>query len=388
MSRKIAQIFSQEFGFNKEKLNSLARILNHFGALDDLPRVENPQQSDLDKILQKEVSEEDINKALQKNIFQKIRGTKERQQIDPSNAFSDDIKKQLEQDFKNIGFVDEISPSPEKDYKSVIIFGATQAGMESRFSDFLEYFLPKLNEKPKEIFILAGDREGWLESETFAEKILLERINSALENKGEPIKTMENLKQEIKEVHDNPAFRSLAEKRNGAVEHFKEKYKIKCPTETDIGKEIVESKKADLNGFVITYINAEKKPNGSRPDTVDTLIAFVADVKSRESFEFKSVLAISNQPHVSPQAMAINSAHPDLIGTIDVVGKETIGAVDKLNILACELCGTINRCPAFKEKQQTNYEGQPQPLTIIERGMMMMSLNEKKFHGGESRDSY
>lgn len=280
MPRKIAQIFSQEFGFNKEKLNSLARILNHFGALDDLPRVENPQQSDLDKILQKEISEEDINKALQKNIFQKIRGTKERQQIDPSNAFSDEIKQQLMQDFKNIGFVAEILPKTGKKYESIIIFGATQAGMESRFSDFLEYFLPKLNEKPKEIFILAGDREGWLESETFAEKILLERINSALENKGEPIKTMENLKQEIKEVHDNPVFHSLAEKRNGAVEHFKEKYKIKFPTETDIAEEIVESKKADLNGFVITYINAEKKPNGSRPDTVDTLIAFVADRKS------------------------------------------------------------------------------------------------------------
>ena len=193
MPRKIAQIFSQEFGFNKEKLNSLARILNHFGALDDLPRVENPQQSDLDKILQKEISEEDINKALQKNIFQKIRGTKERQQIDPSNAFSDEIKQQLMQDFKNIGFVAEILPKTVKKYESIIIFGATQAGMESRFSDFLEYFLLKLNEKPKEIFILAGDREGWLESETFAEKILLERINSALENKGEPIKTMENL---------------------------------------------------------------------------------------------------------------------------------------------------------------------------------------------------
>lgn len=377
MPRTIAQIFSQEFDFNKSKLNSLARILNHFDVLEDLPSVENPQQSDLDKILQKEISEKDINEALQKNIFQKIRGTKERQQIDPSNNFSNEIKLQLVNDFENIGFVAEVLPKAGKKYESTIIFGATQAGMESRFNDFLEYFLPKLNEKPKEIFILAGDREGWLDSEIFAKKILLDRINSALENKGESKKIMENLQQEIDEVYANPAFHSLAEKRSGAVEYFQKNYGIKFPTETDIAKEIVESKKTDSDGFVITFINAEKKPDGSRPNTEDTLREFLKNTQSRENFNSKAILAISGQPSLSGQAMAINSAHPDLIGYgIDVVGKEGSRKVDRLNILACELAGVINRCPAFKEKQATNYEKQPQPLTRIEKAMRTMSLSD------------
>ena len=377
MPRTIAQIFSQEFDFNKSKLNSLARILNHFDVLEDLPSVENPQQSDLDKILQKEISEKDINEALQKNIFQKIRGTKERQQIDPSNNFSNEIKLQLVNDFENIGFVAEVLPKAGKKYESTIIFGATQAGMESRFNDFLEYFLPKLNEKPQEIFVLAGDREGWLDSESFAKKILLDRINSTLENKGESKKTMENLQQEIDEVYANPAFHSLAEKRNGAVEYFQKNYGIKFPTETDIAKEIVESKKTDSDGFVITFINAEKKPDGSRPNTEDTLREFLKNTQSRENFNSKAILAISGQPSLSGQAMAINSAHPDLIGYgIDVVGKEGSRKVDRLNILACELAGVINRCPAFKEKQATNYEKQPQPLTRIEKAMRTMSLSD------------
>ena len=377
MPRTIAQIFSQEFDFNKSKLNSLARILNHFDVLEDLPSVENPQQSDLDKILQKEISEKDINEALQKNIFQKIRGTKERQQIDPSNNFSNEIKLQLVNDFENIGFVAEVLPKAGKKYESTIIFGATQAGMESRFNDFLEYFLPKLNEKPQEIFVLAGDREGWLDSESFAKKILLDRINSALENKGESKKIMENLQQEIDEVYANPAFHSLAEKRSGAVEYFQKNYGIKFPTETDIAKEIVESKKTDSDGFVITFINAEKKPDGSRPNTEDTLREFLKNTQSRENFNSKAILAISGQPSLSGQAMAINSAHPDLIGyEIDVVGKEGSRKVDRLNILACELAGVINRCPAFKEKQATNYEKQPQPLTRIEKAMRTMSLSD------------
>ena len=249
--------------------------------------------------------------------------------------------------------------------------------MESRFNDFLEYFLPKLNEKPQEIFVLAGDREGWLDSESFAKKILLDRINSTLENKGESKKTMENLQQEIDEVYANPAFHNLAEKRNGAVEYFQKNYGIKFPTETDIAKEIVESKKTDLNGFVINYINAEKKPDGSRPNTEDTLREFLTNTQSRENFNPKAILAISGQPSLSGQAMAINSAHPDLIGYgIDVVGKEGSRKVDRLNILGCELAGVINRCPAFKEKQATNYEEKPQPLTRIEKAMRTASFND------------
>ncbi len=353
MLRNIGKIFSQEFGFNKSKLNSLARILNHFDALEDLPRVENPQQSDLDKILQKEIAEDKLNEALQKNIFQKIRGTKERQQIDPSNNFSTETKQQLMQDFEKIGFVAEVSPNPNKKYESVIIFGATQAGMETRFKDFLEHFLPQINEKPKEIFMLVGDREGWLDSEIFAKKILLDRINSSLEKNGEPKKTMENLQQEIEGVYANQAFSNLTEKRKGVVQYFQENYKdIKFPTETDIAKEIVESKKTDLDGFAITFIGAEKKPDGSRPNTEDTLKAFVADVKSRDSFELNSVLAISNQPYVSAQAMAIN-ANQNLMGCgIDVIGKECSRQVGRLNNFVSEFAVVINRCPIFMAREQ------------------------------------
>lgn len=378
MPRNIGEIFFQEFGFSGGKLNSLARILNHFDAFEDLPRVENPQQSDLNKILQKEITEEELNEALQKNIFQKIRGTKERQQVDPSNSFSSEIKERLMQDFEKIGFVAEISPNSKKKYESVIIFGATQSGMETRFKDFLEHFLLKLNEKPKEIFMLTGDREGWLDSEPHAKKILLDRINSSSENKGESKKTMENLQQEIDKVYADTAFHSLAERRNGAVKYFQENYGIKFPTETDIAKEIVESKKADLSDFIITFISAKKKLDMSRANTEDTLRAFVNKVESRDDFEFSSVLAISNQPYVSAQSMAINSAHQGLIGSgIDVIGKEGSRQVDGLNILACELAGVINRCPAFKAREVKDM----QPLTRIEKAKMKIVDNKSKVGG-------
>ena len=340
MPRTIAQIFSQEFDFNKSKLNSLARILNHFDVLEDLPSVENPQQSDLDKILQKEISEKDINEALQKNIFQKIRGTKERQQIDPSNAFSDDIKKQLEQDFKNIGFVDEISPTPEKDYKSVIIFGATQAGMEIRFDDFFKHFLPQINQGEKEIFVLAGEREGWLDREPYARKILLDRVNASLSSKSEKIENFDVLKEDLEK--GTPI---KVENREKIKNFFCKKYGIQFPTETDIAREIYNSNLEKFGDCKITFINAEKNPDGSRPNTEDTLRAFAKHISSRDDISPDttfSILSISNQPFVTPQSMAIKSAGIDVARfDIDTVGKSSSEV--SLNLFVVELCSSMMR---------------------------------------------
>lgn len=388
MTKNIKEIFSQEFSFNEDKLNSLARILNHYDAFEALPRVENPQQSDLDKILQMEITEDKLNEALQKNIFQKIRGKNERQQIDPSNSFSTETKQRLMQDFEKIGFVAEVTPNPSKKYESVIIFGASQGGMETRFKDFLEHFLPQINEKPKEIFMLAGDREGWLDSEIFAKKILLDRINSSLENKSEPIKTMEDLQQEIDTAYKNQRSSNIGIIRKGVVQYFQEHYPdIKFPTEADIAKEIVESKKTDLDGFTVTFISAEKKPDGSRPNTEDTLIAFVTNVKSRDSFELFSVLAISNQPYVSAQAMAINSAHQDLIGCgIDVIGKEGSRQVDNLNSLACELASTINRYQIFMARKQIVERDQPEiPERPSSKAEGTSIIGSGEFRSGEGK---
>ena len=358
--RNIEQIFNQEFGFNNNKPNSLARILYHF-EFDGVPRHSSPQQSDLDAILKRKISEADLNELLQENIFQKIRGSGERQQVDPSNDFSSETKQQLMQDFDKIGFVAEVSPNPDKKYESVIIYGATQDGMESRFNDFLGYFLPKINGDPKEIFFLVGKRDAWLDSESFAKEVLLEKINKlpAIPGKEKTSKTMDELEGEINEVYAK--FSSLTEKRKGAVEHFTQKYKIEFPTETDIAKKIVENRKADLKGFTITYINAEKKPNGSRPDTTDTLKAFAKEVKLRkEDFNFDAVLAISNQPYVSAQALALR-IDKGLCG-IDVVGKEGSRQDGQLNILACELAGGFYRHFALsKEREQES--DQPQRST-------------------------
>jgi hypothetical protein len=366
MPKNIGEIFSHEFGFKKDKLNSLARILYHF-EFDGVPRASNPQQSDLDEILKKEISEKVLNDSLQKNIFQKIRGSGERQQIKPSDAFSEEVQSQLLQDFEQIGFVKEISPKVDKEYKSVIIFGATQLGMEARIKDFSEHFLPAMKSKPQEIFILAGEREGWLDYEPLSKKILLDRVNSTLEDGNK--KTLDDLQQEIDKVYANPQFSNLTEKRKGAVQYFQENYKgIKFPTETDIAKEIIESKKIDLSDFKITFINAEKKLDGSRPNTEDTLKAFATNLREGpEEFRGASILAISNQPFVSAQDMAIRKLYLDL--DIDTVGKAVefnpndLGAVGKLlNSAVCELAGTINRCPSFQK------EVMPGSLMRVDKG--------------------
>ena len=142
---KIGEIFSQAFGLSsEEKLNSLARILYHY-EFDGINRRFAPNDSNLKEILDKEFSEKELNDSLQEHIFRRIRGSGERQQIDPSNHFSDETKQQLMQDFEKIGFVAEVSPKPGREYESVIIFGASQKGMENRLNDFLEHFLPKIN---------------------------------------------------------------------------------------------------------------------------------------------------------------------------------------------------------------------------------------------------
>lgn len=367
MPKNIGEIFSHEFGFKKNKLNSLASILYHF-EFDGVLRTSSPQQSDLDEILKKEISEKDLNDLLQKNIFQKIRGSGERQQIKPSDKFSEEVQLQLLQDFEKIGFVKEISPKVDKEYKSVIIFGATQLGMEARIKDFSEHFLPAMKSKPQEIFILAGERESWLDYEPLSKKILLDRVNSTLEDGNK--KTLDDLQQEIDKVYENPQFSNLTEKRKGAVQYFQENYKgIKFPTETDIAKEIIENKKTELgDNITITFINAEKKLDGSRPDTTDTLRAFATNLKKRpEEFRGASTLAISNQPFVSAQDMAIRKLYLDL--DIDTVGKAVefnpndLGAVGKLlNSTVCELAGTINRCPSFQK------EVMPGPLMRVDKG--------------------
>ena len=350
---KIREIFSQAFGLSSEdQLNSLARILYHY-EFDGIKRRSAPNDSNLKEILDKKTNEKELNDLLQEHIFQKIRGSRERQQIDPSNHFSDETKQQLMQDFEKIGFVAEVSPKSGKKYESVIIFGASQKGMENRLNDFLRYFLPKINENPKEIFFLVGERDAWLDSEECAKDILLEKIKELSTIQGvEKTKDME-LKNEINEVYAK--FSSLTEKRKGAVKYFQDKYNgIKFPTEYDIAEKIVEKIKKEnkaLDGVEITLINAEKKPDGSRPDTEDTLRDFYDKIKSREdgSFDkFGSILAISNQPYVNAQRIATKSAGSDLSKyDIDVVGKSS--QAFSINDYVCELAGTMRRLNMVQE---------------------------------------
>ena len=418
----IREIFSQAFGLSSDdQLNSLARILYHY-KFDGIKRRFAPNDSNLKEILDKEFSEKELNGLLQKNIFQKIRGSRERQEINPSNhfsdetkqQFSDETKQQLMQDFEKIGFVAEVSPKPGKKYESVIIFGAAQKGMENRLNDFLEHFLPKINENPKEIFFLAGERDAWLDSESFAKEILLKRINYSLKGKNEAIKDEKELEAEIKKItldeqrklqvthftkkygikfpietdidkeilleriNRSPKINGINEKtlddlnkeiqfiskitldeqRRLQVRHFTEKYGITFPTETDIAKEIVESRKGDLEGFAITCINAERKPDGSRPNTADTLRELIKNVE--EDFNLNAVMAISNQPYVSSQAMALKV--DERLCDIDVVGKEGSREVGQLNSLASELAGGLYRYFALSKKQEQSIKSD-QPLS-------------------------
>ena len=431
---KIREIFSQAFGLSSEdQLNSLARILYHY-EFDGIKRRSAPNDSNLKEILDKKTIEKDLNGLLQEHIFKRIRGSGERQEINPSNHFSDETKQQLMQDFEKIGFVAEVSPESGKKYESVIIFGAAQKGMENRLDDFLKHFLPQINENPKEIFFLVGERDAWLDSEDHAKEILLERINRSPKINGINEKTPDDLNKEIqfiskiildeqrrayflkeynitlsketdinketllkdinqflknndkneKNLDDlNKEIEGISkitvnERRSLQVAHFTKKYGIKFPTETDIAKEIFKSKKKQVNDFditsvdnensarikdlvnnvKITFINAKRKPNGLRPDTTDTLRAFIEDVESRKVFNFNAGMAISDQPYVSSQAMALR-ADERLCG-IDVVGKEGSRQVGQLNILACESAGRFNRYFALsKEQQQGIKSGKP-----------------------------
>lgn len=387
----IREIFSQAFGLSSDdQLNSLARILYHYD-FDGTERRSIPNDSNLKEILDKEFSEKELNDLLQKNIFQKIRGTRERQQIDPSNHFSEDfseetkqqLMQELMQDFEKIGFVAKVSPEQNKKYESVIIFGASQKGMESRLNDFLGYFLPQINENPKEIFFLVGERDAWLDSESCAKEILLERINRSPQINGINEKTPEDLNKEIQFISKDEV--NVNEQRKLQVKHFTNKYGIEFPTETDIAKKIVEKIKKEnkaLEGVKIAFINAEKKPDGSRPDTTDTLKAFIKTVEPRKGgFNFKAVMAISDQPYVSSQAMALRA--DERLWDIDVVGKECSQEVAQLNILACELAGGFNRYSALSKEQQQGIKETLDPQKNNPSSTLSKVSSNKLKGGGE-----
>ena len=71
-------------------------------------------------------------------------------------------------------------------------------------------------------------------------------------------------------------------------------------------------------------------------------------------------MAISNQPYVSSQAMALK-VDERLCG-IDVVGKEGSRQVGQLNILASELAGRLYRYFALSKEQQQGIKSD-QPLS-------------------------
>jgi hypothetical protein len=344
--RNIKQIFNKEFGFNENQLNSLARIFYYY-EFDGETRDSAPKQSQLDEILEKEISEKDLNDLLQKNIFHKIRGGGERQQIKNSD-FSDDAKFQLLQDFKNIGFIDKISLNTKKEYDFAIIYGATQNLMKSRIDNFLDDLLPTMKKKPEQIFILTGERDSWLDHENLAKEILLEKINKSLERKNADPISMENLDAEIATLQ----FESLTLQRNEQAKHFSQKYGIKFPTEYDIANQIFLDRTDKSENEKIKLVSVNKKSNGSRPTTEDTLQAFITYINTIFETPYRPIhiLAVSNQPYVSSQDMSIRSLPKNfskLKLIADTVGDDFKGT--SLNVLVCELAGTINRCPLFRQ---------------------------------------
>ena len=70
-------------------------------------------------------------------------------------------------------------------------------------------------------------------------------------------------------------------------------------------------------------------------------------------------MAISNQPFVSSQAMALKV--DERLCDIDVVGKEGSRQVGQLNILACESAGRFNRYLALSKEQQQGIKSDKPP---------------------------
>lgn len=322
-----------------EHLYSFARILYVAGYEDGvIKEAKNFDESRKSQILDREVTVDEFNALLQKNIFQKFRPNGlERQDIKSKINEEDDAI--ILEDFRKIGFLDNVIPQ-KKEFGEVLIFGATIVGMKTR----LDSLIDQSDIKYEKLTILSGARDLWLDSaldNPIAKQLLIQRC-------GNPEVNSDSIDAKITEFKSQEGT-TVNDLRKKLVEYYTTQYGISFPTETDGARALLENYQDQgkiVQGVSINVVDAEKKPDGSRPDSEDTIRKWLKENKyfqgnDLEEKDKEQILFVSSQPYYKAQkaAMEIHCYNVQ----ISVLGLARSSNNKDTAILFPELAGGFNR---------------------------------------------
>lgn len=321
-----------------EHLHSFARILYVAGYEDGvIKEAKNFDESCKSQILEKEVTAEEFNMLLQKNLFQKFRPNGlERQDI--KSKIHDEDNAIILEDFRKIGFLDNVIPQ-EKEFDETLIFGATITGMKAR----LDSLIDQGDIKFKKLTILAGARDLWLDSpldNPIAKQLLIQRCSN-------PEVNSDSIDAKIAEFKAQEGI-SVNDLRKKLVEYYTTQYGISFPIETDGARALLEDyqKQGKISDGVLIYVvDAKKKPDGSRPDSEDTIRKWLEDNNNFQGNDLEGniveILFVSNQPYYNAQKAAMGIHCHDV--PISVSGLASASSNKDSAILFPELAGGFNR---------------------------------------------
>jgi hypothetical protein len=334
----VSEIFTG-LGYTEYQLPLIGQLLHLTGGFDGIVKsYESLESFDVSEVLDQKMTLDQLNDLMQQNYFQKLRGEKERQQIVDSPEFQS-IAQAIVGILGSLGFTEAVKPTKQS-YYFAFVFGATEVGMKSRMDSYMT-FMQDEGVSIDQIFILAGARDLWLDSSSDPSTALIvaRKINEL------PTCTVRVATQQVadegKRIFDETKGNTNT-KRVAVVKYFEEKYKIKWPTEADAARCIAEG-----NGK-IAVVDAPKKENGTRPDTFDTVVAWINTYGNKMSGAKKSALAISDQPYIKGQSVPMKLL-PNHIEW-EVVGKGIASDRLKPEQLLPEFAGVI-----YKELQLAKF---------------------------------
>lgn len=326
------------YGFSEDSIKQLLTIFYLAGALDGQIKAEKSIQG----IAELAITRHSVNSlqlALQTNLYQRFRGQQER--LDIPVYHCDNLSSQeaeLLEAFRNLG----ILPTKQEqvmlsDYAFGLVFGATETVMQQRLEAILR------QGSFDNLVILTGLRDLWIDHEESCREIVIDRIRA---NKEEY--TREDIAREIDKLiisHQEKGF-TAAQIRTEVQKILTETYTISWPTEVDAAKKVYKNikdkyKKSNLSATYnnISFIEAPKKPDGSRPDTLDTVIVFANTYQDALSSGTQRVLAMSSYPHVCEQEQTLRILPNNVQATVLGHNRTSTKSTARIESLLAGLAG-------------------------------------------------
>ncbi len=304
-------------GFLENDLLALATIFHFAGVLDGCIRHDEML---LEDFLAQPVVFDEVHKALQKNLFQRFRGAGERQQIGQVDEL-DSIRDRLLDAFQSLGFLAPAELSSDVLVCNYgLIFGASQSAMAARLDTMLDVV-----QVTGEVVFLVGDRPLWVDAEPCCVDLLLQAIARGHGNDS----SRAEIQAEVDALwRDCAADMTVGAKRIFVRDSLVRTYGVTWPTESDAAKYMVEQKYLqDQLLPSIQYISAPLRADGSRPDTIDTVVAFAAEYKERLKSGV-SVVAVSSYPFVREQALTLKLLPSEVMTR--TIGYDAVGCLPAL----------------------------------------------------------